>query len=398
MLTVADALDSIDEHVGRLDAERVSLYLAADRILARPVSADLDFPPFDTTAMDGYAVRLGDAVRAERPGVVGAGSDPGPALGKGEAVRVMTGAPLPPGTEAVVPVEEARGDGSFVRVDREPPAGAHIRRRGEVFRAGSALLDAGERLTPERILLCATVGADPVDAIRLPRVSLAATGNEIVEASQTPGAAQIRNGNGPALAAALRARGVAVVPMPALSDDAAALRRFFDEEGAVADLLLTTGGVSVGDYDRTVEAAKSAGFEILFHGVAIKPGKPVAFGRRRECFWFGLPGNPVSALTTFHVFVASALDALQGIRRDRFVLARLAGPATARPGRESYRDARISRRGTELIVEVLETRGSHDVLAQGGRNALAVFPAEGGAWKTGDVARCLPLSPLPWSF
>jgi len=393
MLAVTAALERIEALIGRLEAESVPLVRAGGRVLAAPLRADLDFPPFDTTAMDGYAIRLGEANRREREGVVGAGNAIPEPLRKGEAVRVMTGAPLPAGTEAVVPVEDVERREGAIHPASEPRAGAHVRRRGEVFRTDASLLSAGERLTPARILLCATAGADPVSAIRLPRVVLAATGNELVEASRAPHAAEIRNGNGPAISAALAARGIVAATGPALADDEASLRAFFDDAGSRADLLLTTGGVSVGDYDRTVSAAKGAGFEIIFHGVSIKPGKPVAFGRRDGCFWFGLPGNPVSALTTFHVFVEAALDAFEGARRDRFVLARLAGPITVRPGRETYRDARLFRRGAELIVEILATRGSHDILAQSGRNALAAFPAEGGSWKEGDVTRCLPLSP-----
>lgn len=393
MRTVTEALETIGASVPRLEAESVPLARAEGRVLATPLRADLDFPPFDTTAMDGYAVRLGEPTRKERDGVVGAGHAPPGPLRPGEAVRVMTGAPLPDGTEAVVAVEDAaRRDGSIFPAS-EPAAGAHIRRRGEVFRADAPLLAPGERLTAPRILLCATVGADPVSAVRLPRVVLAATGNELVEARRTPRAGEIRNGNGPAIAAALGARGIGVDSRPAVADDEDDLRRFFDDEGRRADLLLTTGGVSVGDYDRTVSAAKDAGFEILFHGVSVKPGRPLAFGRKGSCFWFGLPGNPVSALTTFHVFVEPALDAFEGVRRDRFVPARLGAPIDVRPGRETYRDARLSRQGIELAVEILPTRGSHDILAQSRRNALAAFPSEGGSWKEGEVVRCLPLSP-----
>ena len=152
---------------------------------------------------------------------------------------------------------------------------------------------------------------------------------------------------------------------------------------------MTTGGVSVGDYDRAVEAATGAGFEIVFHGVAVKPGKPVAFARRERTFWFGLPGNPVSALTTFHLFVDAALDRLEGIRRERFVAARLVGKIGAKPGRETYRDARLFVEDGQLRVEPIVSRGSHDILAQASRNALLVLPAEGGAWSDGDRLRCL---------
>jgi molybdopterin molybdotransferase len=221
---------------------------------------------------------------------------------------------------------------------------------------------------------------------------LAATGDEIVDPSSRPAAAQIRNGNGPAIAAALARRGIHAATRAAVPDRLDALKRFFGEESDGFDLLLTTGGVSVGDYDHAVEAAASAGFEVVFHGVAVKPGKPVAFARRARAFWFGLPGNPVSALTTFHLFVDAALDRFEGVRRDRFVEARLVGGIRAKPGRETYRDARLFVDGGQLRVEAIGSRGSHDIVAQAARNALLVLPADGGAWNDGDRVRCLRCS------
>jgi molybdopterin molybdotransferase len=156
--------------------------------------------------------------------------------------------------------------------------------------------------------------------------------------------------------------------------------------------VLTTGGVSAGDYDQTVDAARRAGFSVLFHRVAVKPGMPVAFGRRRRTFWFGLPGNPVSALTTFSVFVEEALDRFEGVRRDRYVVARLATAVRSKGSREIYRDAVLSSSGTALSVAPLVSRGSHDVRAQARRNALLVLPAGGGEWDAGEAMRCLPLS------
>jgi molybdopterin molybdotransferase len=241
------------------------------------------------------------------------------------------------------------------------------------------------------VLLAATAGADPVEVVRLPRVVVAATGAEIVEAASAPSPGQVRNGNGPALSAALARRGIAALAAAAVPDDLDRLHRFF-ADSADADLVLTTGGVSAGDYDRTLDAAVGAGFTVLFHGVAVKPGKPIAFGRRDGVFWFGLPGNPVSALTTFSIFVEAALDRFEGIRRERFVVAKLESALRGRPGRESYRDAVLSWRGGELVVSPLPSRGSHDVRSQAGRNALLVVPADGGEWKSGDPMRCLPLA------
>ncbi|HWC65151.1 MAG TPA: molybdopterin molybdotransferase MoeA, partial [Thermoanaerobaculia bacterium] len=265
----------------------------------------------------------------------------------------------------------------------------------EVFRKGHVVLRAGERLEPGAVLLAATAGADPVDVVRLPRVVVAATGAEIVDAGSAPSPGQVRNGNGPALAAALARRGIPAVSVAAVPDDLDRLSGFFGAS-LDADLVLTTGGVSAGDYDLTLDAAVRAGFTVLFHRVAVKPGKPIAFGRRGGAFWFGLPGNPVSALTTFAIFVEAALDRFEGIRRERFVVAKLESPLRAKAGRESYRDAVLSVRDGDLLVSALPTRGSHDVRSQAGRNALLVVPAEGGEWKSGDPMRCLPLAGGPF--
>jgi molybdopterin molybdotransferase len=219
-----------------------------------------------------------------------------------------------------------------------------------------------------------------------------------VDAGKPISPGQIRNGNGPALAAALARRGIRAQPAPPLPDDIGPLTAFF-EATAAADLVLTTGGVSAGDYDRTVDAAERAGFRILFHRIAVKPGMPIAFGRRDGTFWFGLPGNPVSALTTFAVFVEAAIDRFEGIRRDRYVSARLASSERSKPGREIYRDAVLSVVETGLVVAPLRSRGSHDVRVQARRNALLVLPAEGGEWRAGATMRCLPLSSgsaTPW--
>ena len=394
MISVNAALAAIEQAIEPLPPETIALADAPGRTLAADVRADADFPAFDTTAMDGYAVRGAATEARERPGTTGAGGALPAPLREGEAARVMTGAPIPEGAEAVVPIEDVERRGETLSFRMAPAPGAHVRRRGEIFRAGARVLCAGDRLSPERILLCATVGAVRVAVAPRARVARAATGDEIVDPSTRPAAAQIRNGNGPAIAAALALRGIHAAARPAVPDRLDALKGFFGESKDV-DLLVTTGGVSVGDYDHAVEAATSAGFELVFHGVAVKPGKPVAFARRARTFWFGLPGNPVSALTMFHLFVDAALDRFEGVRRDRFVEARLAGSLRAKPGRETYRDARLFVQEGQLRVEAIVSRGSHDIIAQAARNALVVLPADGGAWNDGDRVRCLRWSGPP---
>ena len=318
-------------------------------------------------------MRLGRRLGVSRAaGHHGAGRASAP-LRVGEAVRVMTGAPLPAGTEAIVPVEdvERRGETSVFR--KAPPPGAHLRRRAEIFRAGERVLRAGDRLSLERIL-GATVGAVRVAVTPLPRcVALAATGDEIVDPSTIPVGAQIRNGNGPAIAAALARRGIRAAARAAIPDRLDALKPFFGEESANFDLLVTTGGVSVGDYDRAVEAATGAGFEIVFHGVAVKPGKPVASPGGNAPSGSGCLGIPSRPSRHFTSSSTPRLDRLRGSAASgssRLVSSGKSGqsPAARRIG------TRLFVEDGQLRVEPIVSRGSHDILAQAARTLSWSFP------------------------
>jgi molybdopterin molybdotransferase len=392
VISVAEALEIVSREASPLDLEDVPLSRAGGRILASAVSADADFPPFDTTAMDGYAVRPGDdpgcaRVRGE---TAAAGSRPPEALGPGEAVRVMTGAPVPEGTVGIVPVEQARRNGGVITWDAPLPPGLHVRRRGEVFRRGDPLIAAGVRLNPERIVLCAGAGRDPVPVLRRPRAIVLPTGNELVPAAAQPAAGQIRNGNGPGLIAALARRGVEAQERPPAADRREDIRRELEATNDF-DLVLTTGGVSAGDFDETVEAASEADFSVLFHRVAVKPGMPVAFGRRRRTLWFGLPGNPVSALTTFELFAGAALARFEGRSVPTTVAARLLRPIVRKAAREGALDARLTLCDGRAEVEPLESHGSHDVRTSASRNALLFAPAGRSRIEEGEIVPCLPL-------
>lgn len=397
MITVSEALALVLGACAARPAEKTPLSEALGRVLAEDVSSDVDWPPFDTSAMDGYAVRLAEAAPgrplAERAGLVAAGDLPPAPLRSGEAVRVMTGAPLPPGTEAVVPVEDALRENGRVTARAAPRPGEHIRKRAESIRAGARLVERGRRLGPTELALAALAGADPVAVHARPRVTVAVTGNELVATSEKPGPGQLRDSNGPMLAALCRARGAAAVARAAVADEGSAVRRLFADAGREEDLLITSGGVSAGDLDLLPGAAEKAGFELLFHGVAMRPGKPVAFGRRDGALWLGLPGNPVSSSVAFHLFGATALDALQGVARPgpRFVTARLTRDVSVRGARETYRDAILEDHDGELRVSALETLGSHDLAAYARANALLRLPAGSGGLSAGAVVECLPL-------
>ncbi len=398
MITVAEALAAIRGACAPLPEEQIPVRDGLGRVLVRSLASDVDWPPFDTSAMDGYAVRLADASRpgaalAERRGLVAAGDPPGAPIAPGEAVRVMTGAPIPPGTDAVVPVERVRRDGGAVVLEIAPAAGDHVRRRGESVAAGTPLLPPGRRLSAAEVALAALAGADPLTVRSRPRIAVAVTGNELVPTSSAPGPGQLRDSNGPMLAALCASRGYAATLSRAVADEDAAVRRLFREAGRGEDVLLTTGGVSAGDLDLLPERAERAGFAILFHGVAVRPGKPVAFGKRDGTLWFGLPGNPVSTSVCFHVFVRAALDALEGAdpAGPELVTAVLAKDLAQHGKRETYRDALLELVGGEARVAALETRGSHDLAAHARANALIRVPAGAERLPAGSRVECLRL-------
>ncbi|MFN2384874.1 MAG: gephyrin-like molybdotransferase Glp [Thermoanaerobaculia bacterium] len=396
MITVEQAFGILDAAVRAGGSEEVAVADAVGRVIARDVRADVDWPPFDTSAMDGYAVRMADVAApganlAERQEIVAAGDPAGGPLGPGEAVRVMTGAPLPAGTEAIVPVEQAHREGGRVRLEIRPKPGAHIRKKGESVARGAALLDAGRRLTPAEVALAALAGADPLDVMAKPRVAVAVTGNELVAPSDKPSGANLRDSNGPLLLSLCRRGGWPSRALARVRDEAAEVDRLFSE-ARPEEFLVTSGGVSAGDHDLLPVAAERAGFEILFHKVAVRPGRPIAFGRRDGCFWFGLPGNPVSASVGFHLFVRYALDRREGSLRPGAprLVARLAAPVRG-GSRETYRDATLHDEDGENLVEPVSTAGSHDIAAHARSNALIRLPAGSGELSAGTLVECVRL-------
>ena len=398
MITVAEATALI-ARIEPLPAEETPLVQAAGRVCAREIRAELDWPPFETSAMDGYAVRLEDvreagAWLAERARLVAAGDPPPAPITPGEAVRVMTGAPVPANTEAVVPVEQAHREEGKVRFEIAPAAGAHLRHRGESIAAGSLLVPAGRRLSGADVALAAMAGVDPIRVVRRPRISIAATGSELVPPSGRPLPGQLRDSNGPMLVSLCRERGWEARPIDRVADDAAGVEKLFASAGRGEDLLVTSGGVSAGDLDLLPAAAERAGFEILFHGVSMRPGKPVAFARRGATLWLGLPGNPVSTAVGFHLFAREIAGRLEGDPEPGapIVTGRLSQALPATGPRETYRDARWTIEAGESRVEPLASRGSHDLGAYARANALIRLPAGSRALAEGDVVECLRLA------
>jgi molybdopterin molybdotransferase len=397
VIPVDAALAAVLEATPTLPAEEAPLGEAAGRVLAEPVRADMDMPPFDRAAMDGYALRSADV--AARPatlalvGRVRAGEMPSASLGPGEAVSIMTGAPVPPGADAVLQVEKSRlVDGGRVELLAEVAPGLNVAPRGSEARRGDLLLEAGDRIDPATIAVLAAHGYASVRVGRRPRLALIVTGDELVDVSELPGPARIRNSNGPAVHAQAAAAGALVQSLGILPDDLERLAEAVGR-GLDADVLVASGGVSAGAFDLVEDAFARHGVQVAFERVAIKPGAPLVFGRRGRTLVFGLPGNPVSAQVTFELFVRPALLKLQGARslsRPR-VEVELLSPARNRSGRDYFLPARACFSGGRLLAEPLRSLGSADAAAHARANALVLLHAERREALAGERAPALLL-------
>jgi molybdopterin molybdotransferase len=373
-----------------LTPESVPIAGAAGRVLADAARAEVDLPPFDSSAMDGFAVRA-----AETPGrlnVVGqsaAGRPAAHALASGQAIAISTGAVVPAGADAVVPVERVTLDGSVVTVERVGE-GDNTRPRGGDVRRGDVVVPAGVRLGPAQIGALAAVGAGSVRCGRRPRVAVLATGTEL----RTPGeplcAGEIYESNTLLLRAQLESAGAEVAVLERVADDAAATRAALDA-GLEADVLLTSGGVSVGEHDLVRGALADLGVEEIFWRVAVRPGKPVAFGMRGATLVFGLPGNPVSTLVGFELFVRPAILALQGAAEPGpfFLPGRLASPVRSSDERDELVRARTRFDVAGVVLEPLSGQESHMIVRAAAADALVHVPRGGGELPPGSSVRYL---------
>ncbi|MBP7694726.1 MAG: molybdopterin molybdotransferase MoeA [Anaerolineales bacterium] len=393
MLTVAEARRRILDHFPPLAVETVSLEAARGRYLAEAVRAEENLPPFANSSMDGFAVYAADVAgaTAERPvrlpvaADIPAGTAQPPALTRGQAARIMTGAPLPAGAEAVVPVEDTdqdRGAAALpaaVSVHQAAAAGANIRPAGQDVRAGQEVLPAGAALRAAALGVLAALGHAQVRVRRRPRVAVLSTGDELVPVAERPAAGQIRDVNGSALAAAVAEQGGEVVRLGIAPDRLEAVRaKLLQAAAAGVDLILSSAGVSVGAYDVVKEALATEG-ELAFWRVQMRPGKPLAFGRFQGVPFIGLPGNPVSALVGMEVFVRPALLKLAGARRlERpTVTAALAEPFQA-DGRETYLRVTLAAAGAEWVAHSAGHQGSNIISSLVRAEGLLIVPAGAG--------------------
>ncbi|HEV7799326.1 MAG TPA: gephyrin-like molybdotransferase Glp [Pyrinomonadaceae bacterium] len=407
MIPVSEAINIVREKTGALPSERMALADACGRYLAEDIVADSDLPPFDRSQMDGYAVRAGDVqsvpARLKIVGESAAGRGWHQELKPGEAVRIMTGAPVPAGADSVQQVELTRELDEVERVDGvaeveilEPVAlGRSIVRRGSEIKAGEKVLSAGEQINAAMMAVLASFGYAQIKVGRHPRVAVLATGSELVAINQKPGKDQIRDSNNFTIGAYAELAGAIVQRLPLAGDDTSLLKRQISEAAERSDVVITSGGVSVGVYDFTKPALKELEAEFFFERVALRPGKPTVFARLPNgTLFFGLPGNPVSVSVTFNLFARTALLAMQGAKdstltHDWAVLARSVKGAVER---ESYLPAQLSTTEAGLLTaEPLKWGGSSDFVGFVRATSLIVVPPDTGVIEAGAIVRVMRL-------
>jgi len=416
MLSISEALSKVLASTGRLNSVRVPLAEALGLALAEDVTSDVDSPPHDKATVDGYAVVVADLAGGSAElsilEEITAGAVPKQAVSRGHCTRIMTGAPVPQGADAVVMIErtELLPGGARVRIADRVTARQNIMPRGDSLHCGETVLAGGHEVRAAEIGLLAEVGRSDVSVFPGPRVALLSTGNELVEPQEQPAAGQIRNSNGPMLAAAVRRAGGVPVELGIARDEPVDLRKKI-EQGLAADMLVLSGGVSAGVLDLVPAVLRELGVEQVFHKVSLKPGKPLWFGVARskfnvqgskfkvgdvepetlnlklETLVFGVPGNPVSSLVCFELFVRPAIAKLSGRDPDvglRQLPARLTAEFVHRGDRPTYFPAVVRREGEAISAEPIRWRGSGDLRGITAANALAIFPAGDRTWKAGE--------------
>jgi len=398
MISVEEALARVTAAFRPLGSERVPLSAACGRVLAEDVKAALSQPPAAVSSMDGYAVRAADTAKVPASlNVVGeapAGRAYAGTLKPGEAVRIFTGGPLPEGADAIVIQERAKTENGRVEILEVPIPGKFIRPEGLDFKAGETGLSKGRQLTPRDIGLAAAMGASEVTVSRKPRIAVLATGDELVPPGQKPGPNQIVSSNGPALSAFIAAQGAEPLDLGIAGDSIPALKSAA-ERAMGADMLVTTGGVSVGDYDLVQDAFAEIGFSANFWQVAMRPGKPLLFGRIGQLPMLGFPGNPVSAIVCAIVYMRPAIRIMLGAGAEPGTVrvARLARGLGANDHRQDYLRAKLSFDGAgAAIAEPFERQDSSMLAYLAGAECLVVRPPHAPPIAAGGMVPIILLS------
>src|SRR5271157_4377627 len=404
LLSFTEARQIAEEYACKLsptEPEMLSLLDALGLAVAEDLRADRDFPPFPRSTRDGYAVRATDVAavpaRLRLIGEIKAGAtseESGITIGEGESAEIMTGAPVPSGADAVVMVEYTQRSGQTVTVQRSAQTGENIVPAAAEARQGSIMVARGARVTHTTVAVAAAVGRAEIAAYRRPRVAILATRDEVVDINLPPGPNEIRNSNSYSLAAQVYVAGGEPMILPIAPDSAAELALLL-RKGLERDLLLVTGGVSMGKYDLVEQVLASFEARFLFTGVRIQPGRPVVFGdvtlRDRATPFFGLPGNPVSTMVTFQLFARPVLDALSGSAPQPlpFAQANLRSPFTTKTGLTRYLPATLGGTYEQPEVELVRWQGSGDLMAVSRSNCYIVVPPERERFSAGETVTVL---------
>ena len=393
MLTYEQAHRTVIEQVEKAKGPRetavVSVWDALGFVLAKEVKTDREYPPFHRSTRDGYAVRAAEVSTGATlrcAAEIKAGDTVTQPLAPGTCVQIMTGAAVPDGADAVVMIEHTNRDGGSVRFERAAQPGQNIVPLGSEAKRGETILSPGMRLGYAELALAAQVGATQLRCASKPRVAILSTGDEVVSVDQQPGAFQIRNSNSVSLAAQVRLAGGEPVLLGNAADRIDDLREKISR-GLREEVLVLSGGVSMGKYDLVETVLKDLGAQFHFDAVAIRPGRPAVFGKCGDTFVFGLPGNPVSTMVTFELFVVPAIDLLNGApARDLpLVEARLGAALNEKPGLTHFLPARVEWRGTTPEVKALPWQGSGDVTALARANCYLVVAADRGQVNAGET-------------
>ncbi|MDQ6653889.1 MAG: molybdopterin molybdotransferase MoeA [Acidobacteriota bacterium] len=403
MISIAEAIRIVKEQTNNLHPELVSLPQARGRFLAEDIIADTDLPPFDRSQMDGYALRASDVqtvpMKLRIVGESAAGRGWHQEMKPREAVRIMTGAPVPVGADSVQQVELTRelDGGAEVEIVETVSPGRSIVRRAAEIKAGETVLSAGDEITAAAMAVLASFGYAQVRVGKRPRVSVLATGTELVAIDEKPGVDQIRDSNNFSIGAYAELAGAIIEPLPLMGDDPASLKTQITEAAERSEIVVTSGGVSIGIYDFTKPALKELEAEFFFERVALRPGKPTVFARLPNgTLVFGLPGNPVSVSVTFNLFVRTAILAMQGAKQTQMQkeTALLAKSVKGAKERESYLPAQLSTNDDgRLFATPLKWGGSSDFVGFVRATALIIVPSDTPAIEAGAKVQvvCLPL-------
>jgi molybdopterin molybdotransferase len=396
MIPVEKALEAILDHVQRMGTEKMDLLHSPGRVLAEPVVSGRDHPPWNSSAMDGYAVRHGELAQAspQRSVIlevieeIAAGALPQKMVQPGQASRIMTGAPVPEGADAVIRVEDTRTEGNRVHILQAIEAGENIRLRGEDIRAGNVVLVQSSEIGPAEVGLLASMGRSHVQVYQCPRVAILATGNELADLGEALSHNKIMNSNGYAVAAQVIEAGGVPVLLGVAKDTREELSARLTQ-GLSADLILISGGVSVGEYDFVKDVLDELGVTMAFWKVAMKPGEPLAFGMLQTKPVFGLPGNPVSTMVTFEQFVRPVLRKMQGhtLLFRPVIEAILMERITKKPGKMHFLRAVVKKTGNRYEVWTTGSQSSGVLTSMVKANGLLIFPSESGEIEKGQTVK-----------